>query len=40
MIDARLLTNLNEEFEKIFKTGVDPIHPEELDNDVYREKLP
>lgn len=32
--------SINEWFEKFFKTGVDPILPEELDNEVYREKLP
>lgn len=27
---------VNENYEKLFKTGVDPIYAEELDNDTYR----
>lgn len=31
---------INVWFETFFATGVDPIYKEELDNDVYREKMP
>lgn len=37
---VKLCGSMNEWFEKFFKTGVDPILPEELDNDTYREKMP
>mmetsp|Transcript_16784 Transcript_16784/g.1501 ORF Transcript_16784/g.1501 Transcript_16784/m.1501 type:complete len:90 (-) Transcript_16784:1947-2216(-) len=38
--DAGLCGTVNEWFEKLFKTGVDPIYSEELDNDIYSSKMP
>lgn len=35
-IDAGICGHVNEWFEKFFKTGVDPIYSEELDNEVYK----
>ena len=39
-MDAKLTVPVNEWFEKFFKTGVDPILAVELDNDIYKTKLP